>query len=386
MTSLIINPGSTSVKYALFKNGKERAAVSYHVKERGIERKEGRKKVFLNGGIIKSFEDIYQLWNLQEIRKKLPVAIRIVHDGDLFDGPTKVTKAVLKKFTKTIPFAPLHNQPAYELMRELKKKMPTAQLWMFFDTSFHHGMPEENTNYGLSEKLSKKVPIKRKGFHGIAVSSVVKKLQKNHLLKKRTLICHLGGGSSLTVLREGKSVYNSMGVTALEGPLMISRSGTIDPGLLLLLRQEFSHEQLESQLYKESGIKALCGTSDMKTIIRKASKGQKKYRDALNSYCRSVAEEIGRCLVIGQGVDLLVFTGGVGANAPAVREKIVDSLQPFGAKLHHKKNSSSKEGERICRRLSRIQMRWMHSNEHQELAYQLEAVLKYYQQKKAEGA
>ena len=239
---------------------------------------------------------------------------------------------------------------------------------MVFDTSFHKTIPDLNSRYTFPKKISQK-DIKKFGFHGIANASIVRQLQKAKILKKRTVICHLGGGCSVTALKNGVSIDTSMGFSPLGGVTMPSRIGDVDPGALLeiLSQKKMSIEKLQDQLYNYSGIRALVGESDVERIVNKARVGSKSHQFALQYFCTKIAKKITECIVSLDGIDQLIFTGGIGQNSFEVREEVCKKLRPFGAKMNSKKNQKVGAGKKFCTRFSRIELRWMEVDEAMEM-------------------
>jgi acetate kinase len=210
-----------------------------------------------------------------------------------------------------------------------RKEFPQATHIACFDTSFHQTMPENVWRYPLPNSVATS-DIRRYGFHGISCQHVVSELEPSR--SKRAVIAHLGNGCSITAIKNGESVATTMGFTPIGGVIMSTRTGDIDPGLLLhLLRNGHNIDELTRAISYESGLKAIANTSDMKVIIEKAS-SEPRCNLALQMFCDRIAQQIGAYAVLLNGLDTVVFTGGIGEHAQVVRDRILNSLeilQPF---------------------------------------------------------
>lgn len=274
--------------------------------------------------------------DFSEVKK---VAHRVVHGGAEFWKPTLLNKRVLKKLRTLSFIAPLHNPANLEAITAAQKVLPKAQHFAIFDTAFHHTLPEKARLYGLSHALQQKEKIRRYGFHGTSHAYVAKEATRVLKKKRLTLItCHIGNGVSLCAIKDGKSLDTSMGFTPLEGPLMGTRSGTVDPGILFHLLKKNTPEQLRQLLEHESGFKGLSGlSSDIRELWAKPRATGTVRSFEVFSY--QMAKLICSYFVpLGGRPAALVFTAGVGENAYYLRKQICDYLVPFGVRLNHTAN------------------------------------------------
>jgi len=246
------------------------------------------------------------------------VGHRVVHGGR-FDGACVVDDEVEQEIERMTAVAPLHNRPALEEIRRVRELLPDVPQVAVFDTAFHHTLPAAAATYAVPLRWRSEWGVRRYGFHGISVQYVASRVEANRLV-----VCHLGGGSSITAVRDGRSVDTTMGFTPLEGVPMTTRSGSIDPGAMLYLLREglLTVEELERQLEHESGLSAL--SDGASGDVREAS------RLAIDVYVHRVAGAIAAMAVACGGLDALAFTGGVGEHAHAVREQIVDRVRFLG--------------------------------------------------------
>ena len=256
---------------------------------------------------------------------------RVVHGGMDFTHPTIITDAVLVTLKGYIPLAPLHQPAALKLIEETRKLYPDALQVACFDTAFHHTMPDLQRRFALPRALHYE-GIMRYGFHGLSYQHVADVLRDypQKIATGRVIVAHLGGGSSACAMKNLQSVASTMGFSTLDGLMMGTRCGALDPGVLLYLLTEknMSVPALSRLLYHESGLKGVSAISgDMQELL--ANDTSAAY-EAIELYCTLAAKEIAAMLPALGGLDALVFTGGIGENAPAIRDKITSLLQWVG--------------------------------------------------------
>ncbi|MFA5355672.1 MAG: acetate/propionate family kinase [Candidatus Paceibacterota bacterium] len=308
---LVLNCGSQSVKYKLFDNKlKSVRTGKFSVKDKSAY-----------AGILDR-----ELKKIGEVEK---VCHRVVHGGEKFRDPIIVDKKVLAELKKYNNLAPLHN-PFNVLGIEMSLKVfPKAEQVAVFDTGFYKNIPEKAYQYALPEDLRNKYGFRRYGFHGIsheyAAREAAKKIGKE-FEDLRIISCHLGGGASITAIKEGRAVDTSMGFTPLEGLVMMTRSGNLDPGIILQLGKELSFEKLGDILNKESGLKGICGESEMLDVLKRIKEGNKKAKLALDIFVYSIQKYIGSYFGILGSCDLLVFTGSIGSGSSKIRNMIINGL------------------------------------------------------------
>jgi acetate kinase len=274
------------------------------------------------------------------------VGHRVVHGGSEFLEPTPIDDAVENSLQGLVELAPLHNAPALDAIAQARKLLPQATHVAVFDTAFHRTLPDAAATYLLPAHYRER-GIRRFGFHGLSVQWAAERVDA-----RRLIVCHLGGGSSVTAVRDGASVDTSMGFTPLEGVPMPTRAGSVDPGALLyLLRHGVAIAELDHALEHEAGLLALAGTDDVQTIERDESEGA---RLALAIYCYRIAQAIGAMAVALGGLDALVFTAGVGEHSALIRTAICARLASLGVELDPAANDRAVADTRIDRGSSAV--------------------------------
>lgn len=268
---------------------------------------------------------------------------RIVHGGKYFDASVCIDPAVKEKIKCLANLAPLHNAADLEGIELIESLFKTKPQIAVFDTAFHHCLPKQAAIYPGPYTWYEE-DIYRYGFHGISFQYC--SLRASQMLAKKSskmLICHLGSGASLCAIKEGKSIDTTMGFTPLEGLMMDTRCGSIDPGILLyLLKKKKTLKELEKELYHASGLLGLSGfSSDMRDIIEKSALGDFRSTLAFDVYLHRLIAQIGSMIASLQGLDVLVFTAGIGENASLVRKRVCDAFSFLGCKLDENKNLST---------------------------------------------
>jgi len=306
---------------------------------------------------------------------------RVVHGGELFSQPTLLDKDLITKLKSLNALAPLHN-PANILGIEITSKLaPDIPNIAVFDTAFHQSMPEHAYRYGLPNRLYKDHHIRRYGFHGTSHLYVAKQaaaIMCQPLEELKLITLHLGNGASACAVKNGKSVDTSMGFTPLEGLLMGTRSGDIDPAIItyLMRNQGLSTQEIDKLLNHESGLKGLCGENDMRTIIQRAEKNDREAQLALAIFTYRIKKYIGAYIAALEGVDAIVFTGGIGEHAPLIRAMVLEGLdKAFGIFLDADKNSSVQEGA-IHQEKSRVKLYVITTNEELQIAMESHKLIK----------
>ena len=341
---LAVNSGSSSLKFGLYRHpaGECNPQLLLSGGASGIGRPNGRLEVKDPNG-KKLLDEAYRLNSqghaLQEILGQMdrlghdrPAAIghRVVHGGPHLREHRLIDNALLEKLEAATQFAPIHIPAAIALIRDTEKLLPEAQQYACFDTAFHSTMPETARHFPLPQRLYD-LGIERYGFHGLSYESIV--MQLGASIPSRVVCAHLGSGASLVALREGKSIDTSMGMTPVGGIPMATRSGDFDPGVVLFLMrtEQLSADQLESLLNHDSGLLALSGgESDMRLLEESAAKGDPRAKLAIAVFAHAVRKMIGAYAAELGGLDLLVFTGGIGEHSTGVRNWICDGLDFIG--------------------------------------------------------
>jgi acetate kinase len=371
---LIINAGSSSMKYNFFEEEKGILQVYYEkISSRSFQRRINKKAVQKISKSVyeNSLKDLLKLKEVSSLKLHedlMKIGFRYVHGGKSFQKPTRVTNTVLKKLKKLDESAPLHNPHARQLVLQSMKIFPKIKKFLFFDTAFHSSIPEVNWRYGIPKALSDKNGIRRYGFHGTVCSSIIHQLKEKKKLKKKLVICHLGSGSSVTAVKNGSSIHTSMGMTPMEGLLMSTRSGDIDPGLILFLQKKYkwSASKTDEYLNRDSGLKGLAGSGDMRELLKK-SKKDKQADMAIRMFCRKTAEYIAKYSVSLGGLDQVIFSGGIGENSPIIRKKILEQLLHMGVRVSDNRNTAAKALQPIHKRFSKVKLAWAHADEASEI-------------------
>jgi acetate kinase len=268
------------------------------------------------------------LCSIGSLGKVAAIGHRVVHGGRDFTQPERITPDVLEKLKSLIPLAPLHQPAAIKLIEEAQKLYPDVPHIACFDTAFHHTMPDIYRQFALPQHFYDE-GIMRYGFHGLSYQHIADKMPEE-LHDKRVIVAHLGGGASACAIHNRISVASTMGFSTLDGLMMGTRCGALDPGVLLYLLQEknMTTQELSDLLYHESGLKGVSGISgDMRDLL--ASKGRAPHL-AVTLFCVTAAKEISALIPALGGLDALIFTGGIGEHAEQVRDKIAALLHWVG--------------------------------------------------------
>ena len=347
---LVINAGSSSLKFAAYAADRE-PRLELKGQLSGIGQGEARLSVADASGRALDWGKADALGHHSDALKlliaRLEIAARprewlgaghrVVHGGTRFSTPVRVDGAILKGLASLIPLAPLHQPHNVAPIEALQTLLPTLPQVACFDTAFHATQPEIATRFPLPEKFWQ-AGLRRYGFHGLSYEAILHALPAAAGgIPSRLVIAHLGNGASMAAVRDGKCVATTMGFSTLDGLVMGTRPGAIDPGALLhLLRDGMSREELERLLYHESGVKGVSGlTADMKTLLKSADP---KAKLAVDLYCYRIARELGSLAAALGGLDALVFTGGVGENATAIRARVCADAAWLGLQLDDEAN------------------------------------------------
>lgn len=273
------------------------------------------------------------------------VAHRVVHGGSRFRDPVVVDAEVRAEIAALEPLAPLHNAPALESLDRAQRALPDVAHVAVFDTAFHRTIPQEASVYAVPRRWRTEWGVQRYGFHGLSVEWCAERVPSvlGHAVE-RLVVCHLGGGSSVTAVRSGRSVDTTMGFSPLEGVPMTTRSGSIDPGALLYLLREhgFDADSLDHALNFDSGLEALAGRSgDMVDVERRAAAADSDARLALEVFVHRVTAAVAAMAAAAGGLDALAFTAGIGEGSVLVRERICKRLEFLDVLLDGKRNRTA---------------------------------------------
>ncbi len=334
---LVINSGSSSLKYQLIDVDSASSLVS-----ETIER-------------VASHEDAFEqmLEKLSSLGIE-PVALahRVVHGGDKFSEPVVIDAGVEKAIEALVPLAPLHNPGNLAGIRAGSKAFPSLKQIAVFDTAFHQTMPESSYRYAIDIELAKKLGIRKYGFHGTSHSYVSRKAAELLGIEREkfnAVVLHLGNGASVCAIKGGQSFDTSMGFTPLAGLVMGSRSGDIDPAVIFYLIREgnLSADQVDDLLNKKSGLLGLAGVSDFRDLTSRAESGDNQATLAIDVFVERARQYLGGYLARLGRVDAVIFTGGIGENNPALRQKICHDLKHFGIELAAEKNQEQSKQSRV---------------------------------------
>ena len=368
MNILVINCGSSSLKFQLIDSETEKCIAKGLCERIGIE---GSRITYTSDGGEKEQTVTPMPDHTEAIRLVLEaltnpktgvvksldeigaVGHRIVHGGEKFAASTIITDEVMKAIEECNDLAPLHNPANLIGINACKKLMPTTPMVAVFDTAFHQTMPEEAYMYGLPYEYYEKYKIRRYGFHGTSHSYVSKKAAEV-LGKKyedlKIIVCHLGNGASVSAVKNGKCVDTSMGLTPLEGLIMGTRSGDIDPAIMEFIahKEGKNIDEIMTVLNKKSGVYGLSNnlSSDFRDLEAGYNNGDAHCIRTMNTYCYRVAKYIGSYVAAMNGVDVICFTAGIGENAPLVRSLVCEHLGFLGVSIDEEANH--KRGEEIA--------------------------------------
>lgn len=359
---LVLNCGSSSIKFQLFCMTDERSLA------KGLIEKIGSDEAMIHY-MTSNENDIHRMQSvpnhdtgielvlsllmhpghgvIQDKSSISGIGQRVVHGGEEFSDSVlcdSVVKSAIRRYSQ---FAPLHNPHNLEGIVSCEKLLPGVPQVAVFDTAFHHTLPEHAYLYGLPYGLYTKLGIRRYGFHGTSHRFVAQRAAEilNQRLEDLKLItCHLGNGASVAAIDGGKSVDTSMGFTPLEGLVMGTRCGDMDPAIIpyIMEHEDLTSKQMDTVMNSYSGMLGLTGTSnDLREIVADAKRGSERHEMALKVYCYRIRKYIGAYMTVLGRVDAIVFTGGVGEHRPEVRSCSLEGLEHFGIEIHNESNASN---------------------------------------------
>jgi len=394
----VINCGSSSIKYEVFDREK-RIKLATGLVER-IGGAEGRMRqsrlqadgTFLEQVYTKPLADHREAFLflvkmnrenriIRDDAELFCVGHRVVHGGELFREPAVVDDEVLAAIRSLIPLAPLHNPSNLLGIEAARMRFPGIPQVAVFDTAFHQTLPPAAYRYAVPHELYEQHQVRRYGFHGTSHAHVAR--EAAHYLgqppeKLNLITLHLGNGASVAAIREGKSIDTSMGMTPLEGLVMGTRSGDLDPAIpFYLIRQlELSADKVENLLNKESGLKGVCGYSDMREIQQRAGEGDERATLAFDMFCYRVRKYIGAYLAVLGRLDAIIFTGGIGENSGTVRSAACSGLRHLGIAVDELKNGAvTGKAAEIQEEGATVRVLVVRTNEELEIALQAEAIV-----------
>jgi len=393
MKILVINSGSSSIKYKLFlmEDMKELASglIERIGEAEGVCRLKAVKPFEYTGkipdhgrGFELMIESLIASGAIISLGEVAAFGHRVVHGGEHFSRPVRIDDAVLKAIEALIPLAPLHNPANLAGIKTALAHAPDTPNVAVFDTAFHQSMPPHAYRYALPRETYEKYGVRRYGFHGTSHRYIAKEAAK--FLGKRLeglniISLHLGNGDSATAIKKGMSIDTSMGMTPLEGLIMGSRSGDLDPEIVFYLMKKTGKTpaQMDAMLNKESGLKGICGDNDMRTIIKRAEAGDENAQLALDMFVYRVKKYIGAYAAVLGYVDCVVFAGGIGEHSAYIREKVCEGMiQIPGISIDPEVNAGADEAiTLISTHESPIDVVVVPTNEELEIAVETRGVL-----------
>lgn len=357
-TVLVVNAGSSSIKFQLFdrlpgdelelefKGQMEGIGTKPHLLAKDAQGQVLVDDSYERGQIASVADAMDQLesWLAGQLKGVLPEAIghRVVHGGPEFSAPVLIDDVVLAKLETLVPLAPLHQPNNLAPIKEIRERFPTIRQVACFDTAFHRGHPEVADRFAIPDHYYQD-GIRRYGFHGLSYEYVAHRLTQiaPDLAGGRAVVCHLGSGASMCAIQAGRSVDSSMGFTAVDGLPMGTRTGQLDPGVILYLIQDkgYDAKRIERFLYNEGGLKGLSGISnDVRDLLASDTAGA---RLALDYFVYRIVREAGGLAAAMGGLDGIVFTAGIGEHSPEIRGRVVERLAWLGLELDGEANAAN---------------------------------------------
>jgi acetate kinase len=386
MKILVINAGSSSLKYQLIKTSND------EVLAKGVAEKIGESSSLLthSDASMQETKEVSLADHAEALAAVLnrladsgfalndiaAVGHRVVHGGDVYRVPTLISESVIAGIESLTPLAPLHNPANLMGIKSLVELMPETPQVAVFDTAFHSTMPRAAYTYAISHEVAKKYGVRRYGFHGTSHQYVTRKTAEflnQSVEETNIIICHIGNGGSVTAIANGQSVDTSMGMTPLEGLMMGTRSGDLDPGILFHLARVagYSIDDLDNLLNRESGLTGLTGKSDMRDVWKLVAEGDEAAAAAVEVYNYRIQKYISAYFGVVPNVQAVVFTAGVGENDAGVRQGVVAPLKHLGILIDESKNqSSARENREISSMNSKVKVLVISTNEELEIAHQ----------------
>lgn len=376
MKILVLNCGSSSLKYQLLDMSTESVIAKGNFerigeKESFLTHKMNGKKYVYNevamnheealNLIMKELQnpDHRAIENLSEINA---IGHRVVAGGEIFDKSVIIDEKTLKGIEDCSKLAPLHNPAAILGIKACQKAMPGVPMVAAFDTAFHQTMPKENYLYPIPYEYYEKYGIRKYGAHGTShkyVTQRVEKLMNKDIKDLKIVTCHLGQGASLCAVQGGKSVDTSMGLTPLGGITMVTRSGDLDPSVVtaIMKKENLTADEVESILNKKSGLTAVSKlVPDFREIENASNEGNEDAIIAINKFVSTIAQYIARYAAVMEGIDAVVFTGGIGENQFRIRSKICKKLKFMGLDLDEEKNNEFRNEGKISKEDSKVEI------------------------------
>jgi acetate kinase len=369
---LVLNSGSSSIKYQLLDMGARSVVLGGLIERIGD---------VAGGGVADHAEGVARILAELPAEALAGIGHRVVHGGERFSAPALIDDEVVEAIREQVPLAPLHNPANLLGIETARKAFPDTPQVAVFDTAFHRTMPARAWRYALPRELADRLRIRRYGFHGTShayVARTAAELLGRPLGEVNLITLHLGNGASVAAVAGGRCIDTSMGLTPLEGLVMGTRSGDLDPAISVFLHRvaDLSFEEIDTLLNRESGMKGLAGVGDMRDVERLAAAGDEAAAEALEVYCYRIRKYVGAYTAALGRVDALVFTAGVGENNATVRANVCAGLAGFGVAIDHDRNAGRPAGARtVSTDDSAVAVLVVPTNEELEIATQVLSVL-----------
>ncbi len=358
---LVTNPGSSSRKYALYRGNEEVCCLHFEMEGKDVvctlKYPDGTKKKLTDGfkkltETVKYVKDILTAEGFLNQNAKLDAVLaRVVATGDYFSADHLVDKDCLNHLEIAKKRTPLHVPVVAAEIEECVKQFDGTPVIIISDSAFHTTRDKVHTYYAIDTELADRAEIKKYGFHGLSVGSIAKYLEDNKLNAEKVIVCHIGSGSSVTALKDGKTYDTTMGYTPLEGVMMATRCGDLDAAAALAIGRELNleGEKLEEYLNKKCGLLGVTGeTDDMREVISLRDDGDERAKTAYDMYIYRIQKAIGQMAASMHGVDALVFTATIGERNAEIRRDIVSGLDYLGFKVNDTKNADGFGDNRHC--------------------------------------
>jgi len=363
MYILVINAGSSSIKFALYDmpdetlllsgsveriGETEGTALVHHRGDNGQPREESVRAEFPSHAAALRGISNYLGSHISADRPLAAIGHRVVHGGEYYSSATFIDDEVIDKIRRTVPLAPLHNPANLTGIEVLGDIYPAVPQIAVFDTAFFHTLPPHAYHYAVPQQWYRDYHVRRYGFHGTShqyVTNAAADYLRQPLAQLRLVSLHLGNGASAAAIRSGSCIDTSMGMTPLEGLVMGTRCGDIDPALPFYLARNSAMDidEIEIMLNQQSGVQGICGTRDMREVHRLADAGNAQAALAIDLYCYRISKYIGAYHIALDGIDALLFTGGIGENDAAVRRQVCARLAALGIAIDDQKNENCAE-------------------------------------------
>ena len=356
MKVLCVNAGSSSLKFQLYEMPEEISIISGYIEKIGNEdsfytiKFDGKKEKIEkpiknhNEAVSVMLDEIVKNGVVNDLSEIKGVGHRVVHGGEKYSDSVVITDEVIKDIKSFTKFAPIHHPGNIAGIQAMQKALPEAVQAAVFDTAFHHSIPKIQYMYPVPMEWYKKYGVRKYGFHGTShkyiTETMKKKLGKENI---NLIICHVGSGASITAIKDSKSYDTTMGLTPLDGLMMGTRSGSVDPSIIKYMVEEanMTYDEVDTALNKSSGLLGICGSNDNRDVEQAIRNGNEDARLALDMYVDRIVRYIAEYyLELGGNVDAIVFTAGVLENGAETRASILNALAPIGIKLNEEVNDA----------------------------------------------